>query len=67
MFETKRILAVTDLGPTGTEAARRGDAGQIGTVGRTGLTRFLLGSVAEALVGAATCSTLVVRLRRGQG
>lgn len=37
----------------------------IGTVGRTGLTRFLLGSVAEALVGVAPCSVLVVRLRRG--
>lgn len=37
----------------------------IGTVGRTGLTRFLLGSVAEALVDEASCSTLVVRLRRG--
>lgn len=38
----------------------------IGTVGRTGLTRFLLGSVAESLVRAAPCSTLVVRLRRGE-
>lgn len=37
----------------------------IGTVGRTGLTRFLLGSVAESLVRSAPCSTLVVRLRRG--
>lgn len=39
----------------------------LGTVGRTGLTRFLLGSVAESLVGAAPCSTLVVRLRPGGG
>ncbi|MEZ4401256.1 MAG: universal stress protein [Kofleriaceae bacterium] len=38
----------------------------IGTVGRTGLTRFLLGSVAESLVRAAPCSTLVVRLKRGE-
>ncbi|MBZ0232231.1 MAG: universal stress protein, partial [Deltaproteobacteria bacterium] len=37
----------------------------IGTIGRTGLTRFLLGSVAEALVRRAPCSTLVVRLHRG--
>lgn len=36
----------------------------IGTVGRTGFTRFLLGSTAEALVRNATCSTLVVRLDR---
>lgn len=46
------------------EAARERDARLlvIGTVGRTGLTRFLLGSVAEALVRDARCSTLVVRL-----
>ncbi len=37
----------------------------MGTVGRTGLTRFLLGSVAEALLRAAPCSALVVRLRQG--
>jgi nucleotide-binding universal stress UspA family protein len=36
----------------------------VGTVGRTGLTRFLLGSVAEAIVREAPCSTLVVRLHR---
>lgn len=34
----------------------------IGTHGRTGLTRLALGSVAEAVVRAAPCSTLVVRL-----
>lgn len=36
----------------------------VGTVGRTGLTRFLLGSVAESVVRTAPCSTLVVRLHR---
>ncbi|MBK9033674.1 MAG: universal stress protein [Myxococcales bacterium] len=36
----------------------------VGTVGRTGLTRFLLGSTAEALVRSSPCSTLVVRLHR---
>jgi len=35
----------------------------VGTVGRTGLARLALGSVAEAVVRAAPCSTLVVRLR----
>ncbi|MBL8627370.1 MAG: universal stress protein [Myxococcales bacterium] len=39
----------------------------IGTVGRTGITRFLLGSTAEALVRAAPCTTLVVRLDRRRG
>lgn len=34
----------------------------IGTHGRTGLSRLALGSVAEAVVRAAPCSTLVVRL-----
>jgi nucleotide-binding universal stress UspA family protein len=34
----------------------------IGTRGRTGLARLALGSVAEALIGEAPCSVLVVRL-----
>lgn len=37
----------------------------VGTVGRTGLARLALGSVAEGVVRAAPCSTLVVRLHRG--
>lgn len=37
----------------------------VGTVGRTGVTRFLLGSVAEDMIQRATCPTLVVRLHRG--
>lgn len=35
----------------------------VGTVGRTGLRRMLLGSVAETVVRDAGCSVLVVRLR----
>jgi nucleotide-binding universal stress UspA family protein len=35
----------------------------VGTAGRTGLRRTLLGSVAEAVVRDAPCSVLVVRLR----
>jgi nucleotide-binding universal stress UspA family protein len=35
----------------------------MGTIGRTGLTRLALGTVAEAVVRSAACSTLVVRLR----
>lgn len=34
----------------------------VGTRGRTGLSRVLLGSVAEAVVRSAACSVLVVRL-----
>lgn len=34
----------------------------VGTVGRTGLPRLLLGSVTEIVVRAAGCSVLVVRL-----
>jgi nucleotide-binding universal stress UspA family protein len=34
----------------------------VGTHGRTGLGRLALGSVAEAVVREAGCSTLVVRL-----
>jgi nucleotide-binding universal stress UspA family protein len=37
----------------------------VGTRGRTGITRVLLGSVAEAVVRTAGCSVLVVRLREG--
>jgi nucleotide-binding universal stress UspA family protein len=34
----------------------------VGTVGRTGIRRLLLGSVAEMVVSHAPCSVLVVRL-----
>jgi len=37
----------------------------VGTRGRTGIPRVLLGSVAEAVVRSAGCSVLVVRLREG--
>jgi nucleotide-binding universal stress UspA family protein len=39
----------------------------VGTRGRTGLTRVLLGSVAEAVVRHAACSVLVVRLPEHAG
>jgi nucleotide-binding universal stress UspA family protein len=35
----------------------------VGTIGLTGLTRLALGTVAEAVLRSAACSTLVVRLR----
>jgi len=37
----------------------------VGTIGRTGLPRLLLGSVAEVVVRSARCSVLVVRLSAG--
>lgn len=59
-------LVVTH-GPAATaivEEARSIDADLVilGTLGRTGWTRLLLGSVAEAVVRLAPCSVLVVRL-----
>lgn len=41
--------------------AREAELLVIGTHGRTGLTRFLLGSVAESVIQHAPCSVLVVR------
>lgn len=41
--------------------ARRADLVVMGTHGRTGLSHFLLGSVAEHVVRAAPCPVLVVR------
>jgi nucleotide-binding universal stress UspA family protein len=39
----------------------------VGSHGRTGLTRWLLGSVAQAIVGHASCSVEVVRQREPKG
>ena len=44
--------------------ARRARLMAVGTSGRTGSRRVLLGSVAEELVRATPCSTLFVRLDR---
>jgi len=38
----------------------------VGSHGRTGLTRWLLGSVAQAVVGNASCSVEVVRRRESR-
>ncbi len=70
--------AVDKLGVTGAELeVRLGDPGQIscdraeelgaelivvGSHGRTGLTRMLLGSVAERVVRLAHCQVLVVKV-----
>ncbi|HEX4422179.1 MAG TPA: universal stress protein [Kofleriaceae bacterium] len=51
-------------GPALLQAAAMYQAGLlvVGTHGRTGVTRFLLGSVAEAVIHHAPCSVLVTRL-----
>jgi nucleotide-binding universal stress UspA family protein len=54
-------------GPAGAAILRAAEELQadlivVGTVGRTGLPRLLLGSVAEVVVRSAPCSVLVVRL-----
>lgn len=45
-------------------AARPGDVLVIGTHGRRGLSRLLLGSIAESVVRHAGCSVMVVRPRK---
>lgn len=47
--------------------AVRADLVVIGSVGRTGVTRFLLGSVAEEVARGAPCPVLVVRQGTGAG
>lgn len=59
-------------GDPATEIARfAADAGidviVIGTHGRTGVDRLMLGSVAERVMREAPCSVLVVKLPRGAG
>ncbi len=56
-------LALGDAGPRIVELAAGLDVDLVvvGTVGRTGVARLLLGSVAEQVVRHATCPVLVVR------
>lgn len=56
------IVADGEPGLAIIEAARAAQLVVVGTVGRTGLSRLALGSVAEAVVRSAPCSTLVMRL-----
>jgi len=59
-----RKVVAGSAGPSLVRVAEdvRADLVVVGTRGRTGLRRMLLGSVAEAVVRAAHCSVLVVRL-----
>jgi nucleotide-binding universal stress UspA family protein len=58
------IVADGEPGPAIIDAARAlpAELVVVGTVGRSGLSRLALGSVAEAVVRSAPCSTLVMRL-----
>ena len=70
--ESLKLLDITGdrlvtRGPAGTAlieiaSERKADLIVVGTVGRTGLRRALLGSVAETVVKGAPCSVLIVRL-----
>ena len=66
--EGERIVAEGPPSMSIVRAAERlrADLVVVGTVGRTGLPRLLLGSVAEAVVRSAPCSVLVVRLGAGK-
>ena len=61
-----RGLLLEGVAPTQIARAaksQRADVVVMGTHGRTGLTRLLLGSVAERVVGTAPCPVLTVRGR----
>jgi nucleotide-binding universal stress UspA family protein len=69
MMKKARIEAANEIldGPAAAAIVRYADeAGAelvvVGAHGRTGLTRLLLGSVAEKIVRSASCSVLVVRM-----
>jgi nucleotide-binding universal stress UspA family protein len=47
------------------DASKMHDLVVMGTLGRTGISKLLLGSVAERVVRFADCPVLVVRMHRG--
>jgi len=49
------------------DASRQHDLVVMGTLGRTGISKILLGSVAERVVRFADCPVMVVRAVRGGG
>lgn len=60
--ETQLLMGPTSGELTDYAAAQHFDLIAIGTHGRTGLSRFFLGSVAERVVRTAPCPVLAVRL-----
>jgi nucleotide-binding universal stress UspA family protein len=62
-FQTETMLAKGDVRETAVEAAEKWNADLIvvGSRGKTGLRRLLLGSVAEFVARHAPCSVLIAR------
>ena len=65
-FKVKTLTVMGDAATAILTLAEKGryDLIVVGSHGRTGLQRFLLGSVSERVVRYAPCSTLVVKLPR---
>ncbi len=63
---TARVLrGVPDFAITQAAAADRADLIVLGTHGRSGLSRFLLGSVAQKVIASAPCPVMTVRPAEG--
>jgi len=60
--ETKIISGSAAAAIVGEADATGAELLVVGSHGRTGLTRILLGSVAEKVVRTSSCSVLVVRM-----
>ena len=65
--QTKLLMGPTASEITDYAASQQFDLIVIGTHGRTGFRRFLLGSVAEKVVRTAPCPVLAVRLDETRG
>ena len=61
LFTSSSRVMKGEPAPVVTEAAKDFDLVVVGSHGRKGLDRFLLGSVSHAIVHRAPCSVLVVR------
>jgi hypothetical protein len=60
MNRTRRIMLASDFSAASRPALRK----VLGTHGRTGLSRLVLGSVAARVIATAPCPVLTVRARR---
>ena len=59
------LRGVPSTAITEAAAARHADLIVIGTHGRSGISRFLLGSVAQRVIAAASCPVMTVRTASG--
>ena len=60
MTRVRRILCASDFS-TISARATRADLIVLGTHGRRGISKFLLGSVAERVIATAPCPVVAVR------